>query len=249
MGLRNFIYQKAVQFKSGTEHLAYGRPIICNWAVEAASKIPGTPRILDIGCGHGDDLLRIKESLNDRCELFAVEAWEPYRRELKDKGIEALGVDIEREPFPWDDDFFDVISINQVMEHTKEIFWILGEISRILKPGGTLIIGVPNLAAWHDRLMLLLGMEPSNAHMLGGHIRGITKQGMQKVLQADDFWKIKAFAGSGFYPFPASVAKPLAKFLPNLATSIFFQVQRTGKEGHFSSVLDTRFFETNYRKV
>ncbi|MGL1903663.1 MAG: methyltransferase domain-containing protein [Fibrobacterales bacterium] len=241
-----WIYQKAKSLKGDTEHLTYGRPIIQKWIKDYAAHSHLPLSILDIGCGQGDDLIGISKILNEHCTLAAIEAYEPYREILLKKGIEAHGCNIERDTLPWPTETFDVVVINQVLEHTKDIFWVCGEISRVLKPGGRLIIGVPNLAAWHDRAMLLLGMEPTSNHMLGPHPRGITRQGMERFIQTDGYFTISNFAGSGFYPFPTKTAQRLSSLLPNLSTSIFFSITRSAKDGSFVSILDNHFFETNY---
>ncbi|MGL1937304.1 MAG: class I SAM-dependent methyltransferase [Fibrobacterales bacterium] len=246
MSIIQSLYKKITSLKDGTVHLVYGRHHIRKWTLEHCSSLPYEPNILDIGCGKGDDLLGISDTLNNKCTLFGIEHYEPYRKMVAEKGITTYAVDIERAPLPLDDNTMDVISINQVLEHTKELFWILGEISRVLKPGGILIIGVPNLAAWHDRLLLIVGMEPSSCHIFGGHVRGITKPGLKNLLQVDDYFTVNRFGGSGFYPFPEFLAKPLAYLLPNFATSIFFCVKRTNKTENYNDILETNFFETNY---
>lgn len=65
-----------------------------------------------------------------------------------------MQLNIERDPLPFADESVDIFMANQVLEHCKEIFWIFSEVSRCLKPGGCFIIGVPNLAALHNRLLL-----------------------------------------------------------------------------------------------
>jgi predicted SAM-dependent methyltransferase len=83
--------------------------------------------------------------------------------------------DIERERFPFDDECMDVIIINQVMEHVKEVFWILHKVSRILKTRGHFIVGVPNLAFYVQRLLLLIGEQHSCIKNYSAHVRGYTK--------------------------------------------------------------------------
>ncbi|MBF0431502.1 MAG: class I SAM-dependent methyltransferase [Fibrobacteria bacterium] len=246
MTLYQTIYNKALKLKEGTEHLTYGRAIVRNWALGHTSQFDELPKILDIGCGKGDDLSGIGEALGRKCELHAIEYYDEYRKLCEEKGIQAKEVNIERDVYPWEDNFFDLVIANQIIEHTKDTFYMISEISRILKPDGSLIIGIPNLAAWHDRLILLLGQQPSGMKMLGPHPRGITRPALKQFMECDGFFELIDFKGSGFYPFPESVANILARLFPSLATSTFFLFKRTKKPGTFIEVLKSRFFETNY---
>ena len=112
--------------------------------------MPIPVKVLDVGAGSGEDLLNIKDRLSSkRVSLYAVETYPPYIEVLRKNGIEVASINIERESLPFSDNSFDLIVVNQVMEHVKEIFWIISELRRVLKPGGRLIIGVPNLASLH----------------------------------------------------------------------------------------------------
>jgi hypothetical protein len=97
--------------------------------------------------------------------------------------------------------------MNQVLEHTKDIFFIFSEVSRVLKPNGIFLVGVPNLAAWHDRLMLAVGRQPSGMKVLGPHVRGFTPHGLRKFAECDGYFALEGFQGSAFYPFPAGISK------------------------------------------
>jgi SAM-dependent methyltransferase len=204
------------------------------------------PKILDVGCGQGEDLDFLKQALPRDCELHGIEGYAPYRDDCAAKGITAVGLDIERDALPYADVSFDVVLINQVLEHTKDLFFICSEVSRILKPGGLFLVGVPNLAAWHDRLLLALGEQPSGMKVLGPHVRGFTLPGFRKFAECDGYFKLEARKGSGFFPFPVGISKALASIFPTLATAIFFRLRRTEKPGVFMDVLRSRRFETNY---
>src|ERR1700744_2389761 len=94
--------------------------------------------VLDIGAGRGVDLLMAR-TVELRSRLYAIECYGPNIDYLRSIGIETSSIDIEREAMPVPDESFDVIISNQVFEHLKEVFWVLHEASRVLKPGGNLI--------------------------------------------------------------------------------------------------------------
>jgi hypothetical protein len=109
------------------------------------------------------------------------------------------------------------------------------------------VIGVPNLASLHNRIALLLGLQPPSIEPLGPHVRGFTRSAMCAFAECDGFFTVEEFAGSNFYPFPPALSRILAKSLPSLAVGSFYLLRRTEKQGAFIQVLDQRFFETPYR--
>ncbi|MFK5953153.1 MAG: methionine biosynthesis protein MetW [Desulfobacterium sp.] len=183
--------------------------------------------VLDVGAGGGDDLM-IARDINNLVKLNALESYKPSIEKLMEKGISVHSTNIERELFPFKDGACDVIVANQVLEHTKEIFWIFHEITRVLPVGGKLILGVPNLASLHNRLLLLLGRQPSPIKTASAHVRGFTKKDLLDFLEScfPGGYQFKGFGGSNFYPFPPFAAKPLAKILPSMAWGIFFLFEK-----------------------
>ena len=191
--------------------LNYGRDVIARFFERI---VPYGP-VLDIGAGSGADL----ETARLACpamSAFAVESFPVNIQTLKEKGVRVYGVNIERDPLPFDDASFDVIMSNQTLEDVKEIFWILHEISRTLKVDGHLIIGVPNLASFHNRLLLLAGRQPTCLQNQSAHVRGYTRPDILKLFQMvfPGGYELVAFGGSNFYPFPRWIARPLATRFP-----------------------------------
>ena len=117
----------------------------------------------------------------------------------------------------------------------------------MLKPHGICIVGVPNLASLHNRLLLLFGFHPTSIRMFGPHVRGITKRDFILFAEKGGYFKCKKAYGSNFYPFPPFIAKILSKIFPGGSVSLFFILERTKKEGVFSSILEEVFFEIPYR--
>jgi len=205
-------------------NLNFGRHLIKAFLGRAAPC--GT--ILDIGAGHGFDL-QLARRVNPGASLIAVETHTSNIAELQDQGITVHRVNIECQELPLSGESVDVVIANQILEHTKEVFWILHEITRVLRVGGTLIIGVPNLASLHNRILLLLGCQPSPIKTRSAHVRGFTKHDILEFLEScfPKGYRLDGFGGSNFYPFPPLMAGLLARMMPNMAWGIFLMLHKT----------------------
>lgn len=204
--------------------------------------------VLDIGAGQGNDL-QIARELVPHADLHAIEVHEANVRHLSNRGITVHELDVERERFPLGDGSVDVVLANQILEHTKEIFWIFHEISRVLRTGGVLIIGVPNLASLHNRLLLLFGVQPTPLKNDSAHVRGYTRGDLLRFLNRPfpGGYELVRFGGSNFYPFPPAVARPLAALYPNAAWGIFLMLRKQREYGtEFLDFPAREQLETNF---
>lgn len=159
--------------------LNYGRHLVGRFLFESLPY----HSVLDIGAGAGTDL-KLAKKANSSAKLSAVEVYTPYADLLRSKGIQVHALNIERDRLPFTDSELDVVIANQVLEHTKELFWIFHEVTRVLRIGGRFIIGVPNLAALHNRLLLLLGEQPSPIKSHSAHVRGFTRSDLINFMEA-----------------------------------------------------------------
>lgn len=238
--------QTIFNLKSGTEHLNYGREIVSGWATKHCRLVAETPRLLDLGVGSGADLLNVRGKVGRNVALFGVESYEPDIAQAAEKGIEIATVNLEYDRLPYADEWFDVVIANQILEHTKEIFFIFSEVGRVLKKGGIFVVGVPNLASLHNRMALLFGLQPPSIELLGPHVRGFTRPAFERFAKKNGYFEVVAFAGSNFYPFPPALSKPLAKMFPTLAVGSFYLLKRTEKSGDFLEVLNQDFYQTPF---
>jgi SAM-dependent methyltransferase len=101
--------------------------------------------LLDLGCGDGNNSVWLKEfaenlysSDYNMVRLARARALVP--------GSMIFLADVLR--YPAADDSFDCIFFNHVLEHIPEDLGALREVRRILKPGGLLVLGIPNEGAW-----------------------------------------------------------------------------------------------------
>ena len=135
-------------------------------------------RLLDIGCGfgrHSYEALRrgadVVSSDFSLPELVEVDEWVSA---MDTEGELPTGVssvscngDVTQLPFP--DGSFDRIIASEVLEHIDDDVAALAELTRVLRPGGTIAATVP--AALPERICWKLSDEYHAPKVEGGHVR------------------------------------------------------------------------------
>jgi 2-polyprenyl-3-methyl-5-hydroxy-6-metoxy-1,4-benzoquinol methylase len=109
--------------------------------------VPPCVKVLDIGCGFGETIGYYQAR---GCEAHGVEADENIRRIIEKYGykIEVGLFDAKK----YELNYFDYITMEQVVEHLVDPVDALRGITDILKPGGRLIISTPNANGWGRRV-------------------------------------------------------------------------------------------------
>jgi len=102
--------------------------------VEAARREKQGP-VLDVGCGSG----RI---IQDLPEAIGMDILLPKLRFLHERHPRVLQGDIFALPFP--DNVFGAVICSEVIEHVPDRSPLFEELTRVLRPGGTLILGTPD---------------------------------------------------------------------------------------------------------
>ncbi|MCX6250378.1 MAG: class I SAM-dependent methyltransferase [Bacteroidetes bacterium] len=92
--------------------------------------------LLDVGCRTGV----LSSYLDKSIEYCGCDMFEQYQKFVKNFYL----FNIEAGPWPIKDNSFDNIHIGEVLEHVSNFFFVFEEMSRILKPGGRIILTVPN---------------------------------------------------------------------------------------------------------
>jgi SAM-dependent methyltransferase len=104
------------------------------------------------------------------------------------------------EGLPYPDSSFDAVVAIEVMEHTRSSYRVLGEIARVLRPGGLVIFSVPNVghmlsrlsfaASGHYHMFPSPSTKPENAGRLCGHIAPLASQYWNYGLRSAGFSEI-----------------------------------------------------------
>lgn len=132
-------------------------------------------RILDIGCGEGYLLRKLKDKFK---ELHGLDIAPSRLREAEGKIKELHPAEVSRfkfvegntdDPLAFPDNFFDTIICIAVIEHVYDIFALVKEMDRVLRPNGYLIAEVPNISYLKYRLSFLLGKLPATSSPYNPH--------------------------------------------------------------------------------
>jgi len=72
-------------------------------------------------------------------------------------GLDVRRCDVEAEAVPFEAETFDVVLFNELLEHLRmNPIFTLGEVHRVLKPGGALLLSTPNLRSFRGIRNLLV---------------------------------------------------------------------------------------------
>jgi SAM-dependent methyltransferase len=156
------------------------------------------------------------------------------------KRVEYKLVDMNECQGAYPNGFFDFIFAGDIIEHLENTDNLLIEAVRYLRDGGFLIITTPNLAAWYERLLLLVGMEPLAAevsyrsrtfgkrllyrlarvesHPAVGHLRLFTPAALREL---GEYYGLVFVEHAGYAHFPFRLNRMVSRTYKNLADGIF----------------------------
>jgi SAM-dependent methyltransferase len=203
--------------------------------------VPGQARVLDIGCGDGSALAEAVR-VNPGHRFVGLD-WSPdglrrasgYDLPL----VRLVRATVEPPGLPVRSAAFDVVLMSELIEHLVDPDTALDEARRVLRPGGTLLLSTPNLAAWYNRGLLALGVQPvfSEVSLRGvygrpgdqvaGHLRMFTRRALTGLLTARGFGDI-VVAGAQYHDVPRPL-RPLDRLFcawPSAASILLVRARR-----------------------
>ncbi len=147
---------------------------------------PNGKRILDVGCGIG---MYTAAFLRESPHVFGIEIEAARAQEARNrsKGVaQAVG-----EAAPFSDDCFDIVFSHEVLEHVQDDARCAREIVRLTRPGGHIVIFVPNRlyffethgVYWRGRYHfgnqpLVNWLPDTLRNRLAPHVRAYTARGL-----------------------------------------------------------------------
>jgi methionine biosynthesis protein MetW len=121
---------------------------------QIAGYIPAGSTVLDIGCGAGQLALALR---NKNCVVDGMDL-NLNRVAVNRSSYRTLfEQDIESFDFTASEEKYDVVIFSDVLEHLQQADRVLREAKGILSEDGKLVISLPNVGYYSNRLGLLLG--------------------------------------------------------------------------------------------
>jgi 2-polyprenyl-3-methyl-5-hydroxy-6-metoxy-1,4-benzoquinol methylase len=194
--------------------------------------------ILDVGCGSGlNSVALAAKGHRVRGVDLSPAAIERYRSQ----GFEGSVGNFDN-GLDYQDASFDAVFCSEVIEHMTSPEILAAEMSRVLKPGGLLVLSTPNSAFWLYRVLGLLGYTVSELQH-PKHFQFFSRRSLLKLLTSTKF-KPKQVMGRNMYLILPDMPGPLRWTL----TKLGFTRERRFRTGgqfwhlsHRSSLLNTFF--------
>jgi SAM-dependent methyltransferase len=193
--------------------------ILSSYLVSRYKMTKGT-KLLDLGCGRGEFLRGFI-----KCGIDAVGVDISLASNLiNNDNVEVLQSDIESDPLPYNKNTFDCVFSKSVLEHFYYPEKIIEKIYHVLKPGGLVIIMVPDWESIYKTFYLdythrMPFMKSSLRDILV--VNGFNKVRVEKFIQLPFLWN-----NSWFLPF----VKFVKFFLPDILAN-YSKFVRFSKEG------------------
>jgi SAM-dependent methyltransferase len=172
--------------------------------------------IIDVGCGDGA-AAGLAAQRNPGHRMIGLDWSAGSLRRARRLGLTVVQAGIDGLPVA--SQAADVVIMSELIEHLVDTDAALDEISRVLKPGGSLLLSTPNLAAWYNRGLLAFGVQPvfsevslrgvygRPGHQVAGHLHLFTRSALVGLLAARGFGRVRV-TGARYHDVPAPL-RPL----------------------------------------
>jgi SAM-dependent methyltransferase len=140
--------------------IEYNRRILTEVLMRARALLKDEKVVyLDVGSGTCATTQFVVNVLRPK-RVICADIDERLLERCREKGFEIVKADLNTETPPLESGTVDLVTAFEVVEHLWDKDNMLKEVHRVLKQGGLLILSTPNLVAWANRLLLLVGKTP-----------------------------------------------------------------------------------------
>jgi SAM-dependent methyltransferase len=153
---------------------------------QLAAEIPAGGRVLDVGCAAGMFLDLVKRHVPAIHEMEGLDISEAAAAGATRKGYKVYVATIEKADLP--EDYYDLIYMQQVIEHVHDPRAVLAKLKRCLKVGGRLVMETPHLYSWDHSLFRRGYWE---GYHIPRHFNLWTTDGMTRMVKESGFASVE----------------------------------------------------------
>ncbi len=159
-------------------YAAFGNGAI---AARAQDLLPQGGSVLDLGCASGGLLALLRARADHTAGLELSETAAKVAANTADLVVQGA---LEDRDLPFEPGFYDLVVLADVLEHLADPVAALRRASGWAKPGGAILVSVPNVAHWQARLTLARGRWPAEEKGTfdSSHLRWFTRASVATLL-------------------------------------------------------------------
>ena len=206
--LQEFYEGPAVPLSSGPDRARRQARMLA----EVLRSSAGPAVIVDVGCGDGS-ALAVAARHNPGHRFAGIDWSGDALRRAHALDLTVLRAAVTAPGLPVADGAADVVIMSELIEHLVDPDGAIAEVRRVLRPGGSLLLSTPNLAAWYNRGLLAAGIQPvfsevslrgvfgRPGRVVAGHLRLFTRRALTEFLTASGF-RCVTVAGARYHDVP-----------------------------------------------
>jgi hypothetical protein len=211
----------------GRLHQRIERAVVREIARVIRASAPEGSRLLHVHARQGRSTLFLRDQISRSGRPLIYDEQDRRDPDVRTE-TDICVFDLETATFPAPDEDFELIVWNRDVVSLKNAVPALREVRRILRTGGIFIVTVPNLAALHNRLLLLAGRQPTTLHVNDGdHVRGVTARSMTRLLERDLGFRVQEVVGVGLAPITGAI---LPRRLRGLSHTVVWALRKPAAE-------------------
>lgn len=184
-------------------------------------------KFLDIGCDDGVWTMKCADRVTTK-DVHGVDVVEERLEMARKLNVDARKADI-LDGLPYEENTFDAIMSNQVIEHVGNVDKYITEVHRVLKSGGYAVISTENASSWINVFAVAMGWQMFSLTNLSSTYMGLgnplaqwrgkkldlpswshktifSYRGLKEFFEVYGFEVIDLY-GAGYFPAPARIGR------------------------------------------
>lgn len=180
-------FEKYALSKPFNEKISINWELAANDALERIKIPKDSIRILDYGCGDGKYFPFFVKNGFLPTNIFELEVSQIRINRCKDIGWLNVKLANKNSPFPYNNNYFDIINFMEVIEHIpiNEAKSTIARLRKLLRPGGFLIISTPNypIKRFYDLYDALIHQKYNRFKDDPTHVTRFTHRRLRSILK------------------------------------------------------------------